>query len=136
VCVCVWFYVDMWHVITHGGLVFVLEGKKSTQKETISACGAEEVYTTSDTELTHQKLGACHSFTSSTRGTGKDNPAKADELTKTQAARSVTYEFHSRASITFSASISGKSRAPRPILFSFVPQVSCGASDAETQCTD
>jgi len=110
------------------------EGKNSRQKETISACGAEEVYATSDSELTHKKLGACHSFTSTTRGTGKDNPAKPDELTKTQAARSVTYEFHARASIAFSASISGTSRAPRPVLFSFEPQVACGASDGESQC--
>lgn len=110
------------------------QAKKNKQQETVSACGAQEVYTTSDTELIHTASGTCHSFTSTTRGTGKDNPAKPDELTKTQAARSITYEFHARASISFSASISGFSKSPRPILFSFVPQVACGASDAETQC--
>merc|ERR1719183_1657876 len=110
------------------------QAKKTQQQETISACGAEEVYTTSDTELSHSTTGVCHSFDSTTRGTGKDNPSRPDELTKTQAARSVTFEFHARASINFSASIIRAGRTPRPILFSFVPQVACGASDAETQC--
>lgn len=112
------------------------QAKKSLQQETITACGAGEVYTTDDTELLHDKEGACHSFTSTVKGTGKDNPDVPNELTKTQAARSVTFEFHSRASISFSASISGRGRTPRPILFSFVPQVACGASDAETRCGD
>jgi hypothetical protein len=110
------------------------QAKKTQQKETITACGAEEVYTTTDTELLHDSSGVCHSFTSTTRGTGKDNPQKPNELTKTQAARSVTYEFHSRASISFTAAITGKGKTPRPILFSFEPQVACGASDAETRC--
>lgn len=110
------------------------QGKRGQQQETISACSAQEVYTTSDTELKHIKAGACHSFTSSMRGTGKDNPSKTNELTKTQAARSVTFEFHTKASISFSASISRAGRTPRPVLFSFEPQVACGASDAETQC--
>merc|ERR1719223_1962822 len=108
--------------------------KKSRQQEKITACGAGEVYTTSDTELTHSQSGVCHSFTSTTKGTGKDNPSDASDITKTQAARSVTYEFHSRATISFSASVSGKGKNPRPILFSFEPQVACGASDAEKRC--
>lgn len=110
------------------------QAKKSQQQETVSACGAQEVYTTTDTELVHAATGQCNSFTSSTRGTGKDNPQKPDDLTKTQAARSVTFEFHARASISFSASISRAGRSPRPVLFSFFPQVACGASDAETRC--
>jgi len=110
------------------------QAKNTRQQEKITACGAGEVYTTSDTELVHDNSGVCHSFTSTTKGTGKDNPSLADDLTKTQAARSVTYEFHSRATISFSASISGKGKNPRPILFSFEPQVACGASDAEKRC--
>lgn len=110
------------------------QAKNTRQQETISACGAGEVYTTSDTELVHSNSGVCHSLTSTTKGTGKDNPSSANDLTKTQAARSVTYEFHSRATISFSASISGKGKSPRPILFSFEPQVACGASDAEKRC--
>jgi len=110
------------------------QGKKGQQQETISACAAQEVYTTSDTELEHTSAGACHSFMSTARGTGKDNPSVSDELTKTQAARSVTFEFHARASISFSATISRAGRTPRPVLFSFEPQVACGASDAETRC--
>jgi len=110
------------------------QAKNSRQQETITACGAGEVYTTSDTELVYSNSGVCHGFTSTTKGTGKDNPTLANDLTKTQAARSVTYEFHSRATISFSASISGKGTNPRPILFSFEPQVACGASDAEVRC--
>lgn len=110
------------------------QAKNTRQQEKITACGAGEVYTTSDTELVHNKEGVCHSFTSTTKGTGKDNPSVANDITKTQAARSVTYEFHSRATISFSATITGKGKNPRPILFSFEPQVACGASDAETRC--
>jgi len=110
------------------------QAKKTRQQETVSACGAKEIYTTSDTELVHLNSGVCHSFTSSTRGTDKDNPSRPNDLTKTQAARSVTYEFHSRATIMFSASVKGKGANPRPILFSFEPQVACGAIDAEVQC--
>jgi len=110
------------------------QAKKTQQQETITACGAEEVYTTTDTELAHDSSGVCHGFTSTVRGTGKDNPQNPAELTKMQAARSVTFEFHSRASISFTAEITGKGKTPRPIIFSFEPQVACGASDAETRC--
>lgn len=110
------------------------EAKGKRQRETVSVCGAKEAYTTSDTELEHKAVGLCHSFTSTTKGTGKDNPTIADDITKTQAARSVTYEFHSKASISFSAALSRAGRNPRPFLFSFAPVTACGASDGETKC--
>jgi len=110
------------------------EGKKGRQKETVSVCNAEEVYTTSDTELVSTKTGSCRSYSSTTRGTGKDNPARPDELTRTQAARSVTFEFHSKASLTFSAAVGPAGRSPRPVMFSFKPQVACGAVDSEVRC--
>lgn len=110
------------------------QGKKGKQQESVSACGAQEVFVTSDTELELESDGVCHTLTSTERGSGKDNPERPDELTKVQAARSVTFEFHKRASISFEASISASGKNPRPFLFSFVPQVACGASDAETQC--
>jgi len=110
------------------------EARNRLQRETITACGVEEVYVTEDTELLYTSSGTCHSFQSSVVGTGADNPKTASELTKTQAARSVTYEFHSRASINWRADVSGNRWSPRPILFSFEPQVACGASDSETQC--
>merc|ERR1719230_2409681 len=103
--------------------------------ETVSACGAQEVYVTEGTELEYTRSGTCHSFRSSVVGTGQDNPSSPDELTMTQAARSVTYEFHSRASISWSSSVEGNRWNPRPVLFSFRPQVACGASDSETQCS-
>jgi hypothetical protein len=111
------------------------QGRKGKQVESVKACGAQEAFVTSDTELELQSEGVCHTLTSTERGTGKDNPERPDELTKVQAARSVTFEFHKRASISFEASISRTGRSPRPFLFSFVPQVACGASDAETQCS-
>lgn len=110
------------------------EAKNSLQRETVSVCGAKEAYTTADTELEHKTTGLCHSFTSTTKGTGKDNPTKPDDLTRAQAARSVTYEFHSKASITFTAQLSRKGRNPRPFLFSFASPVACGTAEAETQC--
>lgn len=110
------------------------EAKNSLQRETVSVCGAKEAYTTTDTELEHKTTGLCHSFTSTTKGTGKDNPTKPDDLTKAQAARSVTYEFHSKASITFTAKLSRKGRNPRPFLFSFASPVACGTAESETQC--
>lgn len=110
------------------------EGKKGRQKESISVCNSEEVYTTSDTELSSTKTGSCRTYTSSTRGTGKDNPQRPDELTRTQAARSVTFEFHSKASLTFTAAVGPAGRSPRPVLFSFKPQVACGAVDSEVRC--
>jgi len=112
------------------------QARKTQQRETISVCGAEEIYTSSDTELAHDASGRCHSYTSTVRGTGKDNPQNPGELTKTQAARSVTFEFHSKASISFTAAVSGSGKTPRPILFSFKPQVACGASDAQSRCAE
>lgn len=110
------------------------QGRNGRQQETITACNAGEVYTTSDTELEASTIGSCRSFSSAVRGSAKDNPQRPDELTKTQAARSVTFEFHSRASIDFGASVGGKGNNARPVLFSFEPQVACGSSDAEQQC--
>lgn len=110
------------------------EGKAGKQKESISACNAAEVYTTSDTELIPTVAGSCRTYASSTKGTGKDNPQRPDELTRTQAARSVTFEFHSRASITFTAAVGATGRSPRPVMFSFNPQVACGASDSDVRC--
>jgi hypothetical protein len=110
------------------------EGKVGKLKETVSACNPAEVYTTSNTELIPAVAGSCHSFSSSTKGTGKDNPQKPDELTKTQADRSVTFEFHARASLIFSAAVGRASRAPRPVMFSFHPAIACGASDSDVNC--
>jgi len=110
------------------------EGKRGRQKESISMCSAQEVYTTSDTELVSTKTGSCRTYTSSARGTGKDNPQRPDELTRTQAARSVTFEFHSKASLGFTAAIGPAGRSPRPVMFSFKPQVACGAVDSDVQC--
>lgn len=110
------------------------QGKNGNQQERISVCGAKEVYTTSDTELDHQSSGVCNTLTSTTRGTGKDNPRQANDITKMQAARSATFEFHSRASISFSAGILKKGKAPRNIMFSFESAVACGSSDGENQC--
>jgi hypothetical protein len=111
------------------------QGRNGKQQESVKACGAQEAFVTSDTELELKSEGVCHTLTSTERGTGKDNPERPDELTKVQAARSVTFEFHKRASISFEASISRSGKSPRPFLFSFFPQVACGASDAETQCS-
>jgi hypothetical protein len=107
-----------------------------TQKETVTVCSAAEVYVTEDTELVYGAEGECRSVTSSTRGTGKDDPTTPSELTKTQAARSVTYEFHARSHIFWTATITSRRTWPRSLLFSFRPQVACGASDSETQCKD
>lgn len=110
------------------------QGKNDKQQEIVTACNAGEVYTTSDTELEVSTSGSCRSFSSSERGSGKDNPQQPNELTKTQAARSVTFEFHARASISFGAAVGEWGKNARPVLFSFEPQVACGASDAEQQC--
>lgn len=106
------------------------------QRETLTVCSAEEVYVTEDSELIYVDNGRCKSVTSSVIGDRFDNPTHPDTLTKAQAARSVTYEFHSRANIFWTAEITGNRLNPRPILFSFLPQVACGASDSETQCAD
>lgn len=110
------------------------EAKDDRQRETVTVCGAKEAYVTANTELDHKATGVCHSFSSTVKGTGKDNPKEIDAITRTQAARTVTYEFHSRASITFSAALSRSGRNTRPFLFAFSPAVACGASDQDNRC--
>jgi hypothetical protein len=104
------------------------------QRETITACHAAEIYVTEPTELIAETEGLCHSFTSSVVGTGADNPKTPSTLTMAQAQRSVTYEFHKKAHIMWTATVTAGANTPRPVLFSFRPQVACGASDSETQC--
>lgn len=113
------------------------EANNKAQRETVGSCEISEAYVTDMTELIHtipDADNACHNFQSSARGTGKDNPQTPDTLSMSQADRSVTFEYHSRASIEFTAAITGTRYQPRPILFSFAPQVACGASDSQVQC--
>jgi len=113
------------------------EANNKAQRETVGSCEITEAYVTDMTELIHtipDAANSCHNFQSSTRGTGKDNPQTPDTLSMSQADRSVTFEYHARASIEFTAAITGTRYQPRPILFSFAPQVACGASDSQVQC--
>jgi len=110
------------------------EANNKLQRETVSSCEISEAYVTEDTELEETINGNCVSLQSTVKGTGQDNPQSPDTLSMSQAARALTFEFHARASISFTAAITGDRYWPRPIVFSFLPQVACGASDSQVQC--
>merc|ERR1719201_2239329 len=56
------------------------QGKKGKQRESVEICGAADAIITDDSEIELTTSGNCVKATSSTHGTGKDNPEVLEEM--------------------------------------------------------
>merc|ERR1719162_1702194 len=74
-------------------------GKRCTSRMKVNATNFASYHVAEDTELVvHTDVGgpgwpASSSFSSSTKGTGKDNPKNPMDLTDVQARRAVTFQY-------------------------------------------
>jgi len=82
------------------------EGKRGRQRSTVTACNVETSLDAS-TELTSATAGSCTSVSSSKKGTKKDNPSSADNLTDVQKAKTVTMKYGAGSIFRSSLSIGG-----------------------------
>jgi len=100
------------------------QGKKNRQRESVKVCGSGNAVTTDDTELDIQTNGDCIEVTSTTAGTGKDNPDSIEGMSQLQRARTVAFDV---AGPTFTATlaVSKKGRNPRRFNFAGHPSVAC-----------
>jgi len=103
------------------------EGKKGKGRVSVTACGGEQfVPELTELALTHD--GSCSSATSSTRGTGQDNPASIEGGLADAVAskRIVSYVLKSSADGIYSFSLSSTPGfGVRNFLFSLSPGAAC-----------
>lgn len=100
------------------------QGKKGRQRESIEICGVSNAIVTSNTELEQTLAGSCIKTTSTTRGSGKDNPENPHALSELQRARSVAFQI-SGHSFNATLAVSPKGDAGRKFMFAGEPSVAC-----------
>jgi len=100
------------------------QGKKGKNRESVEVCGAADAITTDDTEVELSVNGDCVKATSTTAGTGKDNPDVMEEMSQTQRARTIAYKITS-SSFTATLGVSKRGHNPRRFNFAGHPTVSC-----------
>jgi len=100
------------------------QGKKNRQRESVKVCGSGNAVTTDDTELDIQTNGDCIEVTSTTAGTGKDNPDSIEGMSQLQRARTVAFEV-TGSTFTATLAVSKKGRNPRRFNFGGHPSVAC-----------
>jgi len=103
------------------------QGKNGKQQESVEICGAEDVITTDDTEIELEisdASGNCVKATSSTHGTGRDNPIVLEEMSQQQRARTVAYKV-TGSSFTATLGVAKRGRNPRRFNFAGHPTVAC-----------
>lgn len=100
------------------------QGKKNKQRESVEVCGAVNAIVTDNSELEQSSNGDCIKFTSTTAGTGKDNPDRVESMSNVQRARTVAYQI---AGSSFSATlgVAKKGHTPRKFMFAGNPSVAC-----------
>jgi len=81
--------------------------KKDKQRESVEICGAADAVVTDDTEIELSVNGNCVKATSTTAGTGKDNPDNLEEMSQSQRARAIAYKING-ASFTATLGVSKK----------------------------
>lgn len=92
------------------------QGKKNKQRESVEVCGALNAIVSDNSELEQSIEGNCIKYTSTTWGTGQDNPTSPESLSKTQRARVVAYQV-AGSSFTATLGVSPKGRNPRKFMF-------------------
>jgi len=104
------------------------EGKKEKGRATVTTCGSTGAIVSQNTELTVKREGACSTATSSTAGTGKDNPKSPHQLSSLQISRALTLPFKGVSEWTSTLSLSTGYKG-RNFMFALEPSVACGTSD-------
>jgi len=105
------------------------EGKKSSSRTTLTACGATNAIITTNTELTVDRPNQCYAVSSSLHGTAANNPSSPGTLSEDQGARSVTLSYESVSSIQVTVAM-GKGWGSRNLFWSFQPSIACLAGEA------
>jgi hypothetical protein len=100
------------------------QGKKNKQRESVEVCGGINAIITDDSELEAVRNGDCIKVTSTTWGTGKDNPVSVDGMSQMQRARVAAFQVQG-ATFTAKLGVSGKGRNPRKFAFAGKPSVAC-----------
>lgn len=99
------------------------QGKKNRQRESIQVCSGG-VVVTDDNELDVVENGGCTTVTSTTHGTGRDNPTSVEGMSQIQRARSAAF-FVQGSSFQAKFSVSKKGHNGRKFMFAGHPGVAC-----------
>merc|ERR1712127_299133 len=94
------------------------------QRESVAMRGGGGAIVTDDSELEVIANGDCTTVTSTTHGTGKDNPASVTGMSQAQRARTAAFPV-TGASFTAKLGVSKKGHNPRRFMFTGHPTVSC-----------
>jgi hypothetical protein len=100
------------------------QGKKGKQRESVQVCGGGGAIVTDDSELEVVGAGDCTTVTSTTHGTGKDNPESVEGMSQMQRARTAAFPV-TGSSFTAKMGVSKKGHNPRRFMFAGHPSVSC-----------
>jgi len=100
------------------------EGKRGKSRSTLTACGADNVVVTTDSELTLDHAAGCYKISSSTHGTAADNPTSASTLSALQASRTATFVFSDASKVYINYQI-GKGFGARNVHFLVEPTLPC-----------
>jgi len=100
------------------------QGKKGKQRESVQVCGGGGTIVTDDSELEVTAAGDCTTVTSTTAGTGKDNPDSIEGMSQLQRSRTAAFPV-TGSSFTAKLGVSKKGHNPRRFMFTGHPTVSC-----------
>jgi len=100
------------------------QGKKGKQRESIQVCGGGGAIVTDDSELEVVANGDCTTVTSTTAGTGKDNPTSVEGMSQMQRGRTAAFPV-SGSTFTATLGVTKKGHNPRRFMFAGHPSVSC-----------
>lgn len=100
------------------------QGKNGKQRESIEVCGNGGVIVTDDSELEVMANGDCTTVTSTTHGTGKDNPTSVESMSQMQRGRTAAFPV-TGSRFTAKFGVSKKGNNPRRFMFAGHPSVSC-----------
>jgi len=111
------------------------EGKKTKGRSTVRVCGAEGVFPSDPTELYVGKEGGCFAVTSTTPGTGKDNPSSTSDLTAVQKSKIATFYFGAGSSVRVVVRF-GRGKGGRGFMWALEPVVPCLAAPVAASVTE
>jgi hypothetical protein len=100
------------------------EGKNGKARTTVSSCGALSATAGSELTSDFEAEAGCMVYSSTTHGSGANNPQSVDSITDDQMKRAVTFLYGQGSSFEFDVAI-GKASKGRNVLFSLSPVLGC-----------